>query len=76
MARRLRVKLNVPLLAENLSKEDSQVTSESEVREWLQDAGFTPHGDWWLVTEADLGQVDPSEVLEIAPEDDPGVGDA
>jgi hypothetical protein len=43
---------------------------EQEVLQWLVDAGFTRDGDYWIVTEADLGQVEPSEVLEIEPLDE------
>jgi hypothetical protein len=68
------VKLDIPRLVANLSKEDARDTSEAEVTQWLDDAGFSRDGEWWLVSEADLGQVDPSEVLEVAPDahDDPG----
>lgn len=69
MARRLRVKLNLPLLAANLSKEDARTVTEAEVSQWLRDAGFAQSGEWWFVAEPDLGQIDPSEVLAI--EEDP-----
>lgn len=65
MPQKLCVKLNIPLLRANLSKEDARDTSEAEVLLWLQAAGFIRDGEWWIVDEKDLGQVDPSEVLEI-----------
>ena len=36
--------------------------SDAEVLDWLRDAGFKQQGDEWLIPEADLGQLDPSEV--------------
>ena len=36
---------------------------KEEVLEWLRSAGFTPAADGWTVREADLGQLDPSEVI-------------
>lgn len=37
-----------------------------EVEQWLADAGFVREGDEdWLVSEPDLGQLDPSEVLSV-----------
>lgn len=41
------------------------------MRQWLIDAGFEPHGDGWLVSEADLGQVLESEVTAVADHEEP-----
>jgi hypothetical protein len=69
MSTRVRIKLNIPLLVEHLSREERRAVPESEVLQWLADARFVQDGDYWIVTEADLGQVEPSEVLEIEPLD-------
>jgi len=60
-----RVKLNLPLLTGNLAREDARDISHDEVIRWAQEAGFTRCGDSWLVAEANLGHLDPSEVLAI-----------
>jgi hypothetical protein len=64
---KLRVKIDLSLLRENLSQEDRQPTSESQVRQFLLDSGFIPDGELWTVDEKDLGQLKPSEVLEVEP---------
>ncbi len=71
MSTRVRIKLDLPLLIAHLSREDGRSVTEPEVLQWLVDAGFTRDGEHWIVTEADLGQVEPSEVLEIEPLDEP-----
>lgn len=73
MRKRVIVDIDLPAVAANLSRDEGRAVSEAEVRQWLLDAGFTPTPDGrWTVTEADLGQLDPSEVrsLEDAPDDD------
>jgi hypothetical protein len=60
--KRLRIRINLGLLRANVSKADGWVWTEAEVQEWLHDAGFAREDDWWVVTESDLGQLDPSEV--------------
>ena len=72
MSNRVRIKLDLPLLIAHLSREEGRDMAAAEVLQWLQDAGFSPDGDYWTVTEADLGQVEPSEVLEVEPLDEPG----
>jgi hypothetical protein len=62
---RLRIRINLKLLRENISQTDGRSWSEAEVLEWLKDAGFARDGDWWLVDEPDLGQLDPSEVTAV-----------
>jgi hypothetical protein len=73
MLNRVRIKLDLPLLVAHLSREEARAMSEQEVLQWLVDAGFSRDGDCWIVSEADLGQVDPSEVLEIDTLDDGGL---
>ena len=53
----------MPLLCDNLSREEGRKVSEEEVAEWLRCAGFTPSAGGWTVREADLGQLDPTEVI-------------
>ena len=68
---RVIVDIDLAAVAANLSREEQRQVDEQEVRQWLQDAGFRPHGHRWIVTEADLGQLDPSEVIALddAPDD-------
>ncbi len=69
---RVIVDIDLAAVAANLSREEQRQVDEQEVRQWLRDAGFRPHGHRWIVTEADLGQLDPSEVISLddAPNDD------
>jgi hypothetical protein len=70
MDRRFRVKLDVPRIVDHLAREEGRAFTQDEVFAWLRDAGFArDQGDWWIVSEADLGHLDPSEVLEIEPLD-------
>ena len=40
--------------------------SDDELRQWLSDAGFTREPDEsWIVSEPDLGHLDPTEVVSI-----------
>jgi hypothetical protein len=64
--RRFVIDVDRDLLRANLSREEQRDVPEAEVRQWLLDAGFRPHGDRWLVNEPDLGQLDPSEVRSVA----------
>ena len=57
------IRINLRLLRENLSREDGHPVSEQEVTRWLNDAGFKAVDSGWTVAEADLGQLDPSEVV-------------
>jgi hypothetical protein len=76
MPKRVIVDINLSAVAANLSKEERRHVSELEVRQWLHDAGFRPHGKRWIVNELDLGHLDPTEVrsLEDAPETEAGGG--
>jgi len=66
--RKLRVKLDLRRIVAQLSREDQRRMTEEEVLEWLRDAGFVRESaTHWIVAEADLGQVQPSEVLECEP---------
>ena len=71
MSRRLRVKLDLAALSAHLAREEGKNVSREETIAWLKDAGFAQLDDGrWAVSEKDLGQVDPSEVLEIESLDD------
>jgi hypothetical protein len=70
MAKRVLIDIDLAVLRTNLSKEEGQSVSEDDVRKWLIDAGFASYRGLWIVDEADLGQLDPSEVKSI--EDAPG----
>lgn len=70
MNRRLRVRINMPAVIQHLSREERRAVSADEVRQWLEDAGFTRHNDDWEVEEANLGHLDPSEVVSVEPIDD------
>ena len=65
MGKLLKIQLDFARLRKNLSREESRPLTDDEVHRWLLDAGLTPKGDWWVVRERDLGQVDPSEVLAV-----------
>lgn len=66
MPHRVIVDIDLVALAANLSREEGgRPVGEGEVRQWLRDAGFAPHGDRWIVSEPDLGQLEPAEVLSI-----------
>jgi hypothetical protein len=69
--RRMRVRLDMPALMANRSREEGHAVPEEQVVEWLKDAGFTREDEThWTVLEADLGQLEPSEVLEVEPLDE------
>jgi len=70
MPKRVIVDIDLSIVAANLSKEERRAVDEHEVRQWLHDAGFQPRGRLWIIDEADLGQLDPSEVrsLDDAPD--------
>ena len=70
MAKRLIVDLNIEKIRQHLSSEDGRAWSRKDVLKWLEDAGFKPHGDRWLVEERHLGQVQPVEVNSIEDEPD------
>ena len=65
MSRIFRIRVRGELLRAHLERENNEFVSEGELREFLNNAGFTPHGDEWLVREADLGILDPEEVITI-----------
>ena len=67
MAKRVRIKVNLPALLVDLSREEGRAITAEEALHWLHEAGFSRDGAYWTVTEADLGHLDPSEVLEIEP---------
>ena len=75
MGRKFLIRINFPLVIEHLSRADGIVYTGGQVRQWLLDAGLEPAGDGsdpdaWIADEADLGHLDPSEVLhaEVCPE--------
>jgi hypothetical protein len=59
------VHLDLRRLRDALSREDGCEYTIGDVRRWLQHARFRPLEDVWLVREADLGQVQPSEVVTL-----------
>lgn len=71
MDRLFRVKINLALVRTHMSRDDGRDVSETEVRQFLRDSGFVPRGEWWIVKEAALGAVDPSEVTEAEIVDEP-----
>jgi len=64
--------LDVGKIRENLSRADERELSEAEVASWLTASGFIRDGEWWWVMEAELGAVDPEEVVELVVESDKG----
>ena len=62
-----RVTVRLEAIRRHLSAADRTGYSAAYVRQWLTEAGFKPVGDAWLVDEANLGHLDPSEVADIAP---------
>ena len=64
-SKRLLVEVDLAVLAAHLAEEQGQSVEMPEVRQWLQDAGFTPHETGWIVPEPELGQLDPSEVIWV-----------
>ena len=77
MPKRVIVDIDLSVVAANLSREEGRAVGEQEVRQWLLDAGFRPHGSRWIVAEGDLGQLDPTEVrsLDDAPDNLPDAPD-
>lgn len=65
MQRTVRVTINVEVLRSNLSKEENREITEAETLQWLKDAGFHAAPSGWIVTEGNLGQLDPAEVIEV-----------
>lgn len=63
--RRFRILIDLRLLRENMSRAEGRSLTDGEVQRWLLEAGFQPAGDHWVVREADLGQLDPAEVLAV-----------
>ena len=61
----VRIKPNLPAIIAHLSKEEGRRVGQDEAIRWLKEAGFKPSGSYWVVSEADLGHLQPSEVLEI-----------
>jgi DNA-binding response OmpR family regulator len=60
------VDIDLIAVAAHLSEEEGRPIGEAEVRQWLLDAGFQVVQDGrWVVNEADLGQLDPSEVRSL-----------
>jgi len=66
VARRFRVKLNLDLLIAHLTREERKPVTRQQAIVWLGEAGFSRIADdVWDVFEPDLGQLEPSEVLEM-----------
>jgi hypothetical protein len=64
VSRIFRIIINWDALQANLSRELRQAQSREDMSNWLKAAGFKldEDGEHWLVPEADLGHLDPSEV--------------
>ena len=63
MARTVLVNIDIEKLRTNLARADQCEISPDEVLRFLADAGFSKTDTGWTVTEENLGQLDPSEVL-------------
>ena len=63
MNRLFQIRIDLSLLRNNLSREEGRDVSDAEVGRWLNDAGFKPTREVWIVEESNLGQLDPSEVI-------------
>ena len=61
-ARWYRVKVDIERLRSHLSPGNPARADERAVRRWLEQSGFEPRGEWWVVREAGLGQLAPSEL--------------
>ena len=61
----LRVQLNLQRLRAALSREDNCEYTSGDIHEWLQSARFRRDDGAWVVREADLGQLEPSEVVAV-----------
>jgi hypothetical protein len=64
---RVGVTIDLPLLIADLSREEGRAVSVGETIKWLSRAGFAQYGNLWLVREADLGHLNPAEVLKVWP---------
>ena len=72
MSRRFLVQIDIERLRSHLSKADREQKSVEQVVEFLADAGFHWTSNGWLVSEEDLGVLDPDEVTAV--EELPGEG--
>ena len=63
VSRIFQIRIDLPRLCENLSREEGRSVTQQEVVTWLRRAGFAASTLGWLVREADLGQLDPAEVV-------------
>ena len=57
------VALNWPKLKQNLSHEIGEHQTDLSLVEWLTAAGFSHVGGRWVVPEANLGHLNPAEVI-------------
>ena len=64
--RQVRVRIDMDRLHRNLAPHSRARATRRTLRRWLKRSGFRPHGDVWLAPQARLGQLAPSEILEIA----------
>lgn len=69
-ARWYRVKVDMDRLRAHLAPGNPARADERAVRRWLEQSGFEPRGDWWVVRQAGLGQLAPSEVAAFEPMSD------
>ena len=65
-----RVKVDMERLRAHLPPGNPGKADERALRRWLRQSGFVPRGDWWVVRQAGLGQLAPSEVAASEPMDE------
>ncbi|HEX4123585.1 MAG TPA: hypothetical protein VHY37_02600 [Tepidisphaeraceae bacterium] len=63
MAHTVLVTIDIEKLRGNLARADQRDVSVEEAQRFLADAGFKRTDAGWLVSEENLGHLDPSEVL-------------
>ena len=66
-ARRFRVRLDLPAIVRNISREDRKPTPLAEVIQFLEASGFVADGYYWTVSEPSLSVLQPQEVMEARP---------
>src|SRR5690349_4451016 len=66
-ARWYRVKVDMDRLRAHLAPGNPARTDDKALRRWLEQSGFEPRGEWWVVREAGLGQLAPNEVAASEP---------
>ena len=65
MSRRFLVQVDIELLRSHLSQADREEKSREQIVQFLIDSGFRQTPGGWIVSEADLGVLEPEEVTAI-----------